>query len=257
VILTSAVAVGLPAPVGCLEVPDVEAAVTAVESVPGDALLVVGADAAARPSLMAREVIARPDVALVTLDGPRTRRTLLLRALTHLPPESYGMAAYVVRAVNRQCGTRKALSSVGSLVRPKPTLSQHLRSFFPKASFDVDLATDTVTFRENIQWDLGDSRDVVWAASNEMKHMAVGLGVRVPPVVLPNESGKLDGARHWAEVSWHPDVARAVRTAVGTVLRRTCRSCGRATAPTGCPFCGTSLSPRISAPAPRIERNAS
>lgn len=254
-ILTSAV--GLPAPVGCIEVLDVDTAVAAVESVPGDALLVVGADVAARPSLMAREVIARPDVALVTLDGPRTRRALLLHALTHLPPESYGMAAYVVRAVNRQCGTRKALSSVASLVRPKPTLSQHMRSFFPKASFDVDLAADTVTFQDSIQWDLGDSRDVVWAASSEMGHMSVRLGARVQPVVLPSDSSKLDGARYWAEVSWHPDVARAVRSAVGTVLRRTCRVCGRATSPTGCPFCGTVVSPRISAPAPRIERIAS
>ncbi|QPL05029.1 MULTISPECIES: hypothetical protein [Actinomyces] len=255
-ILTSAVAVGLPAPVGYLEVPDVDAAVAAVESVPGDALLVVGADVAARPALMAREVVARPDVALVTLDGPRTRKALLLRALTHLPPESYGMADYVVRAINRQCNTRKALSSVTSLVSPKPTLRQHLRSLFPKPSFDIDLEADTIIFREGIQWDLGDSLDVVWASSSEMGHLSVGLGVRVPPVVLPSDSGRLDGARYWAEVSWHPDVARAVRTAIGTVLRTSCRACGRATAPTGCPFCGIVLSPRVFAPAPRTERIA-
>lgn len=256
-ILTSAVAAGTPAPVGCHDIPDVDSAVAAVESVPGDALLVVSADAAARPSLIAREVVARPDVALVTLDGPRTRQALLLRALTHLPPDSYGMASYIVRAVNRQCGTRKALSSVASLARPRPTIRQHVRSFFPRASFDIDLMTDEITLRTNIQWDIGGARDVVWASSSEMGALSVGLGVRVAPVVLPRGHGRLDGARHWAEVSWHADVALAVRTAVGTVLRTTCRACGRTIAPTGCPFCGTVLSPRFPAPAPRTERTAS
>ena len=94
-ILVSGLEVGDPIPPGCWVVSSLDEAVESVSSVRGDSLLVCTRTEASRPSVMTREVIARDDLAMVVSQGPPTRQALVLRALSMLPPTSYGLAQHV------------------------------------------------------------------------------------------------------------------------------------------------------------------
>ncbi|SDN30001.1 hypothetical protein SAMN05216355_101636 [Actinomyces ruminicola] len=238
-IFVSAVTVGDPVPEGCLVTPSLDDAVDAICANNEDSLLVCSREAAARPSLVAREVLARGDVALVTLTGSPTQQALMLRALHLLLPSTYGLSQSVVNAVRAQCRTRVALSSVARLSQARPSLMQHVRSLFPGASFDVDLVSGDVHSAKPIEWNVQGARDICWAGCPDMGSLQVSLAGGRPTVVLPPSAESPYGARNWAEVSAIDDLELAVSRALTTVPTMSCRGCGRTTPMVGCPFCGT------------------
>ena len=104
-ILAAGIEVGDPAPQSCWVLSSVDTAIESVLSVRGDSLLVCTPNTKARPSIMTREIIARENLALVLLYGPITRQALVLRALSMLPPTSYGLAQHVANVVSSKCWT--------------------------------------------------------------------------------------------------------------------------------------------------------
>lgn len=253
-ILVSAVAIGEPAAENCRVLSSLDESVDAISAGAGDTLLVCSPEAAARPSLMAREVLARGDVALVTLAGSRTQQALLVRALSFLSPSSYGVAGPVVDTVRAQLKTRAAMSSVTRLSQARPSLMQHIRSFFPGASFDVDLVGGGVDSVKPIKWNVQGAGDICWAACSDLGDLAVFLVGGQPTMLLPPADDSPYGARKWAEVSTIDDLRLAVNRALTAVRTTSCRSCGRTIPTTGCPFCGTWIRPNTPASTPTAER---
>lgn len=257
-ILVSGMEVGDPAPQGCWTVSSLDEAVELVSSIRGDSLLVCTKNDAARPSIMTREVIARGDLALIVSQGPRTRQALVLRALSMLPPTSYGLAQHVAEIVGNRCWTRVALSSVSKLSQARPGLGQHLRSFFPGASFDVDLNSGKVRSSSSIVWGTNGARAICWASGTEKSAMKVTINGGQPHIILPPSEAYPYGARRWAEMSVVEDLRASVGFALSSVQVVTCRSCGRLIPPIGCPFCGTrSSSASTSHPYSITERHVS
>ncbi|MDO4901211.1 hypothetical protein [Actinomyces sp.] len=247
-ILVSAVAAGDPAPDECRILSSLDEAVDVLASTSGDSILVCSREAAARPSLVAREVLARADVALVTVAGSPTQQALVLRGLCRLPPSAYGLAQSVADAVRAQCRTRAAMSSVTRLSQARPSLMQHVRSFFPGASFDVDLVDGDVHSVSPIEWNVQDAGDICWAACPDLEGLPVSLVGGQPTVVLPPAADSPYGARRWAEVSTVEDLQLAVSRALTAVRAISCGACGRTVPIAGCPFCGTWIRP----PAPAV-----
>lgn len=238
-ILVSGLEVGEPVPPGCWVVSSLDEAVESVSSVRGDSLLVCTRTEASRPSVMTREVIARDDLAMVVIQGPPTRQALVLRALSMLPPTSYGLAQHVADTVGARCWTRVALSSVSRLSQARPGLGQHIRSFFPGASFDVDLNSGKVRSSSSIIWDTNGARVICWASGADKAAMKVSVTGGTPHVVLSPTGASPYGARRWAELSVVEDLRASVGFALSSVQAVACSSCGRLTPRTGCPFCGT------------------
>ncbi|WP_103061659.1 hypothetical protein [Actinomyces qiguomingii] len=250
-ILHSAVAVGDPVPDDCRALSSLDEAVDAIASTAQDSILVCSREVAARPSLVAREVLARADVALIQVSGSPTQQALAVRSLCLLPVSAYGLAQSVVDAVRAQCRTRAAMSSVTRLSQARPSLTQHVRSFFPGASFDVDLGSGDVRSAKPIEWDVRGARDICWAVCQDLGDFSVALAGGRPTVVLPPAADSPYGARRWAEVSAVEDLELAVSRALTAVHAVGCRGCGRTVPITGCPFCGTwmrSTSPVVTTP---------
>ena len=239
-IFVCSVEAGDPAPRYVHTISSLDDAVNAVSSFEGDALLVASHDDDARPSLTTREVLARDDPASVILGGPVTSRALALRAMTMLPRSSFGMAQRVADVVRSRVHTHVALSSVAGLAQPRPGIGQHLRSFLPRASFDVDLESGIVRTASRITWDTSASKEVCWASSQDQGSLKVTLTGGNPTIVLRPRRASPYGARRWIEVSHVEDL----RTLVGATLNGTrivaCSGCGRTIPVSGCPFCGTS-----------------
>lgn len=253
-ILVSAITVGDPVPESCLVTASLDDAVDAISANNEDSLLVCSQETAARPSLVAREVLARGDVALVTLTGSPTQQALMLWTLHLLRPSAYGISQSVVNAVRARCRTRVALSSVTRLSQARPSLMQHVRSFFPGASFDVDLVGGGVNSLRPIEWNVQGAGDVCWASCPDLGDLTVSLVGGQPTMLLPPADDSPYGARKWAEVSTIDDLRLAVDRALTSVRTTSCRSCGRTVPMTGCPFCGTWIRPNTPVSTPTAER---
>lgn len=257
-ILVSGIEVGDPAPQGCWIVSSMDTAIESVSSVRGDSLLVCAPNVEARPSIMTREVIARENLALVLLNGPITRQALVLRALSMLPPTSYGLAQHIANVVGTKCWTRVALSSVSKLSQARPGIGQHLRSLFPGASFDVDLNSGEVRSSSSISWNTNGAKAICWTAGANKASMKVSLTGNQPNVVIAPGHASPYGARRWAELSVVSDLHASIGSASSSVQATSCRSCGRTIAVVGCPFCGTSILPnrQVSFVSSKNERSA-
>lgn len=239
-IFVCSVEAGDPAPRYIHTISSLDDAVNAVSSFEGDTLLVASHDDDARPSLTAREVLARGDLALVILDGPVTSRALALRAVTMLPRSSFGMAQRVADVVRSRVRTHVALSSVAGLAQARPGIGQHLRSLLPRASFDVDLKSGKVRTTSGITWDTSRSKEVCWASSQDRGSLKVALTGGNPTIVLPPRRASPYGARRWIEVSHIEDLHAVVDAILNGTRIVACGGCGRTIPVSGCPFCGTS-----------------
>lgn len=242
-ILVAGIEMGDPAPQTCWALSSVDNAIESVLSVRGDSLLVCTPNTKARPSIMTREVIARENLALVVLYGPITRQALVLRALSMLPPTSYGLAQHIANVVSSSCWTKVALSSVTKLSQARPGLGQHLRSLFPGASFDVDLNSGEVRSSSPISWNTNGAKAICWTAGASKSSMKVSLAGNQPNVVIAPGRISPYGARRWTELSFASDLRASIGSALSSVQATSCRSCGRTIAISGCPFCGTSILP--------------
>ena len=238
-ILVSGMEVGDPAPQGCWAVSSFDEAVELVSSFRGDSLLVCSKNDAARPAIATREVIARDDLALIVSQGAPTKRALVLRALSMLPPTSYGLAQHVAEIIGSRCRTRVALSSVAKLSQARPGLGQHIRSFFPGALFDVDLNSGEVESSSSIVWNTNAASAICWASGVKKTEMKVTISGRQPHIIMHPSEPSPYGARRWAEMSVIEDIRGSLGFALSSVQAATCQSCGRLIPPSGCPFCGT------------------
>lgn len=246
-ILVSAIALG-EAPPGCVRVEEQGDVIDALADAGSDTLLVVSHDQDDRPARIAGRVLAPPRVAVVIVDGTATQRALIVRGLALLEPSSYGAAQAVADALGERCRTRLALSSVARLSRANPSIWQHLRSFLPRASFDVDLSEGSVRSVSPITWDTGGAPDACWASGAELAPLTVSLTASTAPLALPADDSPY-GARHWAELTVIGDLRSLVPQILASLPMAPCAACGRAVPPTGCPFCGTAAaSTRPAAP---------
>ena len=239
-ILVSAIALG-EAPPGCVRVEEQGDVIDALADAGPDTLLVVSHDQDDRPARIAGRV-------LVIVDGTATQRALIVRGLALLEPSSYGAAQAVADALGERCRTRLALSSVARLSQANPSIWQHLRSFLPRASFDVDLSEGSVRSVSPVTWDTGGAPDACWASGAELAPLTVSLTASIAPLTLSADDSPY-GTRHWAELTVIGDLRSLVPQILASLPTAPCVACARAVPPTGCPFCGTAAaSTRPAAP---------
>ena len=220
--------------------PGPEDVLDAVESVPaGDVLVVAGGAEALRAARIAVFTLRRPDVAVIDLSGPPTRRVTLTYALQHLPPEAYGYADAVVATVQLVCRTRALLSSVSRLAEPRPSLTDHVAGWFPGQFFAVDVEGGTVRRMRHPH---------LTPSAGPFAVTASGWRHAIQPTVTPlpattSEAVGPAGSGHWQAQQWwevtvaQVPIADAVRHALATARPRRCPSCTRPVTGQRCRFC--------------------
>ena len=204
-----------------------------------DVLILCGPREAMRAPWVARAALEHDRVAIVTIPGTPTRQAAIASLVLSIPTSHLGVAQAVVGASQRIVVTRVALTSVSRLEAGRPSMLQHLRSFFPGASFDVDVVTREVTSVKPVDWS-----QLPAAMSVEARSEHPG-GDRAIAVVAPPAGFhlRLDpatwNARSWVERSALPDAPN--RMAIALAQRAGCSgcpTCGRPAGPTDCLFCG-------------------
>lgn len=213
-------------------------------------LLICSDDEYSRAAQITREVLHSSNVAVVKVAGTATQRLLVTRILLSLPESDYGLAQQVADCAAQECRTRLALTSVAGLAVPVPTLPQHLRSFFPNASFVVDFPNNTVASEKEIVWSLNPNADSAIAQSERSGHLDVSVS-GAEPVEVTETRGSSWRAREWVELS-ELEPAYTILPRITSLLEKMhCRLCGRTLAGPECPFCGVTVMP--SASSSRIE----
>lgn len=252
-ILTAAVPAGPPPP-GLFSLAE-DNYVAALQRGSGERILLRSSVGGARPSRIARQIMADGATAEVVIDVPATCGALVARALTLVPVEAYGMAQVLADALIQVCQTRVALNSVSKLADPRPTLMQHACGFLPGTSFEVDIAAKTVTtigssfHSETVTWNTGTAQATCWAAASDLGRVKVSVVGAATPIVLSEEAvGNRYGVKHWAELSVIGDPMGVLRAAYTSTPSLPCVGCRRRVPLSGCPFCGTSA-PRSGASA--------
>lgn len=243
-IVVSAIEVGDPPPRACLQVSSLEDSVDVLSAAWSDVLLVCSADELSRASRITRAVLGQPNVGLVTVGGTPTQRAAAVRFIESLSTDSYGIAQDLADAVRSACVTRLALTSVSGLVGAKPSVWQHLRSWFPGASFDVDLTSGKVESSKEIVWTPPPGALLCSASSAETPHLRVRVQGAEPGLVLAPSKAKQFGAKEWFELTVINDARRITAQVLGSAQSVCCRGCTRVVPPTICPFCGSVQSHR-------------
>lgn len=208
-----------------------------------DVLIICGPQDRTRVPRVARAVAEHDRIALVTVLGTPTRQAVIASLLLSIPTTYLGVAQAVADAAQNVVETRVALTSVSRLEAGRPSMRQHLRSFFPGASFDVDIKTRKVASVRPVDWS-GLPTVLTIEARSALPGQERGLEVLAPQAsVYLRLDRKSWNARSWVERSALPDspgrMAIALAQQVGC---GECNRCGRPAGPSGCIFCGTNRS---------------
>lgn len=185
----------------------------------------------------ARALVEPDDVTVVEVDGYATARHHLHRALATLGPEDYALAPAVARAVGATLRTRLALASVTQLSRPAPSITQHVRSWFPGAAYLVDVTAGTIEPAGEAPWPApGEAEIAVHAAEGTQ---LPAYPPRAGDIALGGVPRPSWASASWVEVTSGPrDPARTVRTLLTELDPVDCPGCARRTLERRCPACG-------------------
>lgn len=222
-----------------------ESAIQLIPPQPGeDVLIICGPREFMRAPWVARAVMEHDRLAVVTVAGTPTRQAAIASLLLSIPTTHLGVSQAVVEAAQAVVATRVALTSVSKLEAGRPSMLQHLRSFFPGASFDVDVVTREVTSSKPVDWsDLPTVLSI--EARSEPGDADRAIAVVAPPASLLLSAARSTWrARSWVERSALPDAPN--RMAIALAQRTGCSECphcGRPAGPTNCLFCGTCRQP--------------
>jgi len=206
----------------------------------GDVLVVVGGAETAHAARIALSSLRRPDVSLIEVAGPPTRRHAVRLGLELLWPAVYGFADAVMAAIDARCGTRVLLSSVTRLTDPNPGLVDHVASWLRGQYFDVDV----------------DAREVRRTRTPELTLAPGDLGVLAAHGARPDDlrltslpALRVEITGPWASAPWRAkqwtevtvvrgSLADSVQLALTGSKARACPSCARPVTGVHCRFCG-------------------
>lgn len=211
-----------------------------------DVLVISGPREGARVSRVARAVAEHDRVAVVTVPGTPTRQAAIAALLLSIPTTHLGVAQAVVDASRTVVVTRLAMTSVSRLEVGRPSVMQHLRSFFPGASFDVDVVTNKVASVRPVDWS-GLPTALTIEAGSEPPGQKRSIAVVAPQAGfhLPLDRSTWK-ARSWVERSALPDSPGRLAFALAQQAGCSgCHRCSRLAGPTGCLFCGTHRVPAV------------
>ena len=173
-----------------------------------DVLIICGSQSRTRAPRVARAVAEHDRVAVVTVLGTPTRQAAIAALLLSIPTAYLGVAQAVADAAQSVVETRVALTSVSRLEAGRPSMRQHLRSFFPGASFDVDIRTRKVTSVRPVNWsELPTALTIEARSSPSGKDRGIEVVAPQAGIFLPLERTGWN-ARSWVERS-RPDVKSA------------------------------------------------
>lgn len=260
--MVSALPLGTPPHDGVV-VSSVEDAVAVLRrSRPADTLLLCSDDDYSRAARITREVMQAADVAVVAVGGTSTQRHLVTEFLLRLPEAAFGIAPAFSMLALRACRTRLATTSVAGLAAPAPSLRQHLRSFFPKASFEVDMVQGTVTSCAQVHWSVALGMHSAIASSDRRGTLDVTIdgvsggaqddgvggdedrsGHALEPTEVSDRGASPWRAREWVELTELEAPSRLYPRLLQTVPQKHCPVCSRVVAAPGCPFCGVTVMP--------------
>ena len=209
-----------------------------------DVLIICGPQDRTRAPRVARAVAEHDRAAVVTVSGTPTRQTAIAALLLSIPTTYLGVAQAVADAAQSVVETHVALTSVSRLEAGRPSMRQHLRSFFPGASFDVDIRTRKVASVRPVDWSKLPTALTIEARSN-LSGRTRGIEIVAPKagICLPLERANWN-ARSWVERSALPDTPDRMAIVLAQQAGcEECNRCGRPAGPSGCLFCGTSRAP--------------
>ena len=230
---------------------DDAAALALLEQLPEDAVLVVPAWAGAdglRRLRRARKLVERTDVALLPRDRPASRLLLATRLLESSVLFAAAECGAALDLVDAALATTALVDSVGGLVTPVPSLTQHALGAVPGTRFLVDLEAQQVRR-------VGSRIPVPDGPSGGSAVLCFGLPTAaawveellelVQPAQVEAEppfdgpDGRFWGTSRWAEVTVLRGAADELLDRVRQALPRlVCPSCGRRAAAPSCLFCG-------------------
>ena len=209
-----------------------------------DVLIMCGPRDRSRAPRVARAVAEHDRVAAVTVQGTPTRQAAIASLLLSIPITYLGVAQAVADAAQSVVETRVALTSVSRLEAGRPSMRQHLRSFFPGASFDVDIRTQKVASISPVDWSRLPTALTIEARS-DLPGQGRGLEVIAPQASIYLRLDRTSwNARSWVERSALPDAPGRMAIVLAQQAGcEECNCCGRPAGPSGCLFCGTHQSP--------------
>jgi hypothetical protein len=209
-----------------------------------DVLIICGSQSRTRAPRVARAVAEHDRVAVVTVLGTPTRQAAIAALLLSIPTAYLGVAQAVADAAQSVVETRVALTSVSRLEAGRPSMRQHLRSFFPGASFDVDIRTRKVTSVRPVNWsELPTALTIEARSSPSGKDRGIEVVAPQAGIFLPLERTSWN-ARSWVERSALPDAPGRMAIVLAQQAGcEECNRCGRPAGPSGCLFCGTARVP--------------
>ena len=180
----------------------------------------------------------------MTVQGTPTRQAAIASLLLSIPITYLGVAQAVADAAQSVVETRVALTSVSRLEAGRPSMRQHLRSFFPGASFDVDIRTQKVASISPVDWSRLPTALTIEARSDP-PGQGRGLEVIAPQASIYLRLDRTSwNARSWVERSALPDAPGRMAIVLAQQAGcEECNCCGRPAGPSGCLFCGTHQSP--------------
>lgn len=209
-----------------------------------DILIICGPRDRSRAPRVTRAVAEHDRVAVATVLGTPTRQAAIASLLLSIPTTYLGVAQAVADSAQSVVETRVALTSVTRLEAGRPSMRQHLRSFFPGASFDVDIRTRKVSSVRPVDWSRLPTALTIEARSDPPGQER-GLEIVAPQA---NFYLGLDhtswNARNWVERSALPDAPGRMAIVLAQQAGcEECSRCGRPAGPSGCLFCGTHHDP--------------
>ncbi|NOW02075.1 hypothetical protein [Isoptericola chiayiensis] len=188
----------------------------------------------------ARLAIGGNDLAHLHMPCRATQWALVLDALVRLPDSAMGGARAAAEALLFTTRTQLVISSVTALDRPSPSFGQHVASYWPGATFVVDLAAGTVgPFRRSIEVP---PHGVVLARSGRQV-VPDGVVRALPsPLLEIRVPGTEWKARRWLEVTGtETSPEHIVATALNGGTWARCSVCGRSGLSARCLFCEVDL----------------
>ncbi|MEA5118863.1 MAG: hypothetical protein VB036_14790, partial [Propionicimonas sp.] len=226
---------------------------------PAQVVLLVRSGPGGRPLARAREVrsLARHHaIAIVALDLPTTAVAAVHNATVAVAAGVHpDLVPVLIERIAAKTRTVAVLDSVARLTSPAPTLTQHVRSWFPGSCVLAGPGQTVVSGRSALR---------AWQAA-----MMAAAGAVAEPVwdnrdgpapytsSLPERARQLDpteapaddrwGARRVLEVTWLAEDPVRIACRLDDASWTACRNCGRRTIQPVCPFCSV-VTPVVTEP---------
>ncbi|WP_418277924.1 hypothetical protein ACNHYB_08165 [Isoptericola jiangsuensis] len=214
--------------------------VEAINGLTGEVLLVSRDQTGRSVARSARLAVGGSRLAHLHVPCRATQWAVVLGMLVRLSDAAMGGSRAVAEGLLFKMRTQLVLSSVAALDRPSPSLGQHVASYWPPATFLVDLSAGTVApFRRTLDVMhhgivLARSSKAVVPAELVQRLPATRMEIRVPESEW--------NARRWLEVTSmdvSPDDVTSHVLHSGRWVR--CDACGRPGLSSRCLFCEVEL----------------